>query len=78
IHIYGSVVGIGAQADRKFNWQHKGYGTKLIDEATRISKDEAGSELLLVTSGIGVREYYAKRGFKRFMPYMAKPLTKNA
>lgn len=78
IHVYGSVVGIGTQAERKIDWQHKGFGTKLIDEATRISRDEVGSELLLVTSGIGVREYYAKRGFKRLMPYMVKPLTKNA
>lgn len=74
VHVYGSVVGIGAQTDRKADWQHKGFGTKLIEEATKISRDEAGSELLLVTSGIGVREYYAKRGFKRLMPYMAKPL----
>ena len=78
VHIYGSVVGIGTQAERKIDWQHKGFGTKLINEATKISRDEAGSELLLVTSGIGVREYYAKRGFKRLMPYMAKPLTRNA
>ena len=76
VHVYGSVVGIGTKADQKFDWQHKGYGTKLIEEATNISRDEVGSELLLVTSGIGVREYYAKRGFKRLMPYMAKTLTK--
>ncbi len=74
IHIYGSVVGIGNLAEKTIDWQHKGYGAKLIDEAIAISKDEVGSELLLVTSGIGVREYYQKRGFEKLLPYMAKKL----
>ena len=73
LHIYGSVVGVGRDADRKFDWQHRGYGTKLIEEAKELSK-ENGSELLLVTSGIGVREYYEKRDFKRLLPYMALKL----
>ncbi|NHK32471.1 MAG: tRNA uridine(34) 5-carboxymethylaminomethyl modification radical SAM/GNAT enzyme Elp3 [Asgard group archaeon] len=73
LHIYGSVVGIGEYANRKFNWQHRGYGSKLIEEAKELSKG-IGSELLLVTSGIGVREYYAKRGFDRLLPYMALKL----
>ncbi|MHA1221331.1 MAG: tRNA uridine(34) 5-carboxymethylaminomethyl modification radical SAM/GNAT enzyme Elp3, partial [Candidatus Heimdallarchaeota archaeon] len=70
LHVYGSVVGIGESADQAVNWQHRGYGTKLIEAATELSR-EVGSELLLVTSGIGVREYYAKKGFERLMPYMA-------
>jgi elongator complex protein 3 len=70
LHVYGSVVGIGVQSDKKSDWQHRGYGKKMIEEAIELSK-AAGSELLLVTSGIGVREYYAKRGFKKLLPYMA-------
>ncbi|HUT82344.1 MAG TPA: tRNA uridine(34) 5-carboxymethylaminomethyl modification radical SAM/GNAT enzyme Elp3 [Candidatus Bathyarchaeia archaeon] len=73
LHIYGSVVGIGELAGETTNWQHKGYGTKLILEAEELAKS-FGSELLLVTSGIGVREYYAKRGFEHLLPYMAKKL----
>lgn len=74
LHVYGSVVGIGRSAKYNYNWQHRGYGTKMMEEAIRISRDEAGSELLLVTSGIGVREYYAKLGFEKLLPYMAKEL----
>ena len=73
VHVYGSVVGIGDTASSK-KWQHKGFGTKLIDEAEKIAKEEAGNELILVTSGIGVREYYANRGFEKLLPYMAKKL----
>jgi len=74
LHIYGSLVNIGFEAKQKFDWQHKGYGTKLIEEAVEISKNEMGSELLLVTSGIGVREYYAKKKFTKLLPYMARKL----
>ena len=74
LHIYGSLVGIGYDAQQKSDWQHKGYGSKLVDEAVRISKEEHDSELLLVTSGIGVREYYGKRGFEKLKPYMARVL----
>ncbi len=73
LHIYGSVVGIGETAGETTNWQHKGYGTKLITEAEELARD-MGSEMILVTSGIGVREYYAKRGFVHLLPYMAKKL----
>jgi len=74
LHVYGSLVGIGFDAQQKSDWQHKGYGSKLVEEALRISKEEQGSDLLLVTSGIGVREYYAKRGFEKLKPYMARVL----
>jgi len=74
LHIYGSLVGIGLDAKISSDWQHKGYGTNLIEEAVKISRDEAESELLLVTSGIGVREYYLKRGFKKMLPYLGREL----
>ncbi|MBN1328024.1 MAG: tRNA uridine(34) 5-carboxymethylaminomethyl modification radical SAM/GNAT enzyme Elp3 [Candidatus Heimdallarchaeota archaeon] len=74
LHIYGSVVGIGDVAGITTNWQHRGYGTKLISEAEELAR-AVGSELILVTSGIGVREYYAKRGFEYLLPYMAKKLS---
>ncbi len=67
-------MGIGFNAKQASDWQHKGYGSKLVEEAVTISRDEEGSELLLVTSGIGVREYYKKRGFGKLYPYMARVL----
>ena len=76
LHVYGPLVGIGIDANIQTDWQHKGYGTKLIEEAVTISRDEFDSELLLVTSGIGVREYYLKRKFKKMLPYLGRELIK--
>ncbi|MCF2143553.1 MAG: tRNA uridine(34) 5-carboxymethylaminomethyl modification radical SAM/GNAT enzyme Elp3 [Candidatus Heimdallarchaeota archaeon] len=73
LHVYGAVVGIGKTAEQASDWQHRGFGTKLLEEASELARVH-GSELLLVTSGVGVREYYAKRGFEKLLPYMAKHL----
>lgn len=53
--------------------QHRGYGASLLLEAEKIAK-ESGFEKLLVTSGVGARGYYGKRGYGREGPHMAKRL----
>lgn len=60
IHVYGQVVGIGKKDEGKS--QHLGLGTKLIEKAKEISK-ENGFETISVISAIGTREYYQKKGF---------------
>lgn len=72
VKVFGRMVEIGK--DHGNNWQHRGIGRELIGEAERISRDEMGRKEILVTSGIGVREYYRKLGYSRSGPYMAKPL----
>ena len=57
---------------KEITWQHKGYGRKLLEEAERIAKEEFGKKKILVTSGIGVREYYRKLGYERVGAYMGK------
>ena len=42
----------------------KGYGTKLVNECIRISK-EAGYSKIAVISGVGVRNYYRKFGWNK-------------
>jgi histone acetyltransferase (RNA polymerase elongator complex component) len=42
--------------------QHKGFGTKLLLEAEKIALDN-GYTRIAVISGIGVREFYRKRGY---------------
>jgi elongator complex protein 3 len=75
LHIYGSLVDVGTDPKKdSFDWQHKGLGTELIEQSIEIARNEWGSEWLLVTSGIEVREYYAKKGFERKMPYMGYKL----
>lgn len=60
VHVYGQVVGLGKQHHERP--QHLGLGTKLIERAKDLSRDE-GFKRLAVISAIGTREYYRKKGF---------------
>jgi len=55
--------------------QHKGYGKELINEAERICSEEFDKKYLFVLSGIGVKEYYKKLGFRNNGVYMYKSLA---
>ncbi|EJN58894.1 tRNA uridine(34) 5-carboxymethylaminomethyl modification radical SAM/GNAT enzyme Elp3 [Halogranum rubrum] len=71
LHVYGSEAGIGT-ADG--DWQHKGYGKKLLRKAEDLAAD-AGFEKVSVISGIGVRQYYRdKLGYHQDGPYVSKRL----
>jgi len=72
LHVYGSVVPVAARDPSKF--QHQGFGTLLMEEAERISRDEHGSHKLSVISGVGTRNYYRKLGYEIDGPYMSKNL----
>ena len=67
LHVFGAAVDLG----KKGNVQHKGLGKKLLAEAENIAKKE-GKNKMVVISGIGVREYYRKLGYKLEGPYMVK------
>jgi len=71
LHVYGSMLPIGERGDAV--GQHRGYGEELLARAESIAADK-GMEKILVTSGIGAREYYGKFGYRREGPYMAKKL----
>jgi len=71
LHVYGSMLPIGERGDAV--GQHRGYGEELLARAESIAADN-GMEKILVTSGIGAREYYGKFGYRREGPYMAKKL----
>ncbi len=72
LHVYGSMVQLG---DRKDDlWQHQGYGEGLLAEAEKIASELYDKNKLLINSGIGVRNYYKKFGYKKEGPYMAKLL----
>lgn len=49
LHVYGSVVPVSARDPGKF--QHRGFGTLLMEEAERIARDEHGAGKLAVISG---------------------------
>ena len=56
LHVYGSEAGLGGEGD----WQHRGYGRKLLRTAEEMAAD-AGYDKLSVISGIGVRQYYREK-----------------
>ena len=47
---------------------------KLMDEAERICFEEFDNKKLFVLSGVGVKEYYRKLGFKDDGFYLSKTL----
>lgn len=71
LKVSGPLVPIGKKAGKE--WQHRGYGRKLVNETEEISR-KAGKEKILVLSGIGVREYYRSLGYQNDGIYMGKNL----
>jgi elongator complex protein 3 len=69
LHVYGEQIPIG----KKGKIQHKGYGKKLLKKAEQLAK-MAGKKKISVISGIGVREYYRRLGYKKDKTYMSKRL----
>jgi elongator complex protein 3 len=84
VHTYGQMVAIG-EKDKKAI-QHFGFGKKLIIEAEKIVRSLKFSfkkfkqtknfkiKKIAVISGIGVREYYRKLGYRLRDEYMIKYL----
>ena len=71
LHVYGSEAGIGTTDG---DWQHKGYGTRLLARAEELAR-EAGYRKLSVISGIGVRQYYREKlGYYQDGPYVSTTL----
>lgn len=72
LHTYGHLVPIDESDPHAA--QHKGYGKRLMAEAERIAR-EAGFGRMAVISGIGVRAYYRKLGYRLQGTYMVKSLA---
>ncbi len=69
LHVYGVLTPL----KEKGKVQHKGLGKRLLLEAEKLAK-KYGIKKLLVISGIGVKEYYSKFGYKKDKVYMSKKL----
>jgi len=72
LHVYGPLVEVGEKP--KFEWQHRGYGSELLREAEILTREEFDLDRILVTSGVGARDYYRKFGYRKEGVYMGKEL----
>ena len=69
LHVYGELVPVG----KNKKVQHAGLGKKLMAEAEKIAL-ENGFKKIAVISGVGVRDYYRKLGYRLKDSYMVKNL----
>lgn len=72
VHTYGQLSPLAGKSGK--SPQHKGLGKKLIKEAEKIAEKEFKKDEISVISGIGVKNYYKKLGYKIKNTYMAKRL----
>ncbi len=68
LHIYGPSLRLGEQGKIS---QHRGFGKLLLSRAEEIVRKNKINELAVI-SGVGVREYYKKLGYKLRKEYMIK------
>jgi len=71
LKVFGRMAGIGERGEE---WQHRGFGKQLMAKAEEIAVKE-GKKVIRITSGVGVREYYASLGFELQAPYMVKTIS---
>jgi elongator complex protein 3 len=71
IHVYGQALKLGEKGKLG---QHTGLGKWLMNEAEKIVR-ENNIKKLSVISGVGVREYYRKLGYKLENTYMVKNIN---
>ncbi|MBN2112210.1 tRNA uridine(34) 5-carboxymethylaminomethyl modification radical SAM/GNAT enzyme Elp3 [Candidatus Woesearchaeota archaeon] len=67
LHVYGPAVTIG----KKGKIQHTGIGKALLNKAEQICRTYYKNRIVVI-SGVGVRGYYRKLGYKQEGPYMVK------
>jgi len=60
LHVYGKSLNIGEKGEKG---QHTGIGKQLMIEAEKIARKN-GYKKIAVISGVGVREYYKKLGYR--------------
>jgi elongator complex protein 3 len=78
LHVYGETAAIGEKTKKADNRkttksQHRGYGAQLLKKAEQIAKKNKKNKIIII-SGVGVREYYRKLGYKKEGPYMVKSI----
>lgn len=73
IHTFGDQVSIWKKG--KSFGQHIGFWKRLMAEAERITLKKHNVQKMAVIAGVGVQQYYAKRGYREEGTYMIKELS---
>jgi ELP3 family radical SAM enzyme/protein acetyltransferase len=76
MHVYGLMVPSYLSKIEKSNSQHRGIGGSMLRIAEGISVKEGFNKMAII-SGVGVRGFYRKNGYKLEENYMTKILTYN-
>lgn len=71
LKVFGKMASIGEDGK---DWQHRGFGKELVAKAEEIASS-ANAKKIKITSGVGVRGYYASLGYHLERPYMVKDLS---
>ena len=72
LHVYGEMTPVGQESN---DWQHRGWGKQLLDEAERIATDHYSMEKMVVMSALGTKQYYARFGYRKDGVYVSKSLS---
>jgi elongator complex protein 3 len=75
LHVYGTVVPVGQETTSSEQTQHRGLGSRLLQESEAIAYDEFCRKKHVVISASGTKEYYRKRGYRDDGAYMSKELS---
>jgi len=70
MHTYGQQVKVNNKKEKTA--QHKGLGKKLIKKAEQIAQQEFDMNKIAIIAGVGVRNYFRKRGYELEGTYMVK------
>jgi elongator complex protein 3 len=71
LHVYSTLSNVGNNDD--YSFQHKGYGSRLIEKAEEIAKSFEFKRIAII-AGTGVRNYYKKFGYNLLDTFMIKNL----
>jgi hypothetical protein len=74
LHVYGNMTPVDQNHVNGTSAQHRGFGKMLMKKAEEIAL-ENGYNKIAVISGVGVREYYRKLGYKLEGAYMTKRIS---
>jgi elongator complex protein 3 len=72
LHVYGPLVPVGKHISDA--WQHKGWGSTLLEEAERVTREDYDLKRIVVISALGTKQYYARLGYEADGVYMSKAL----